>query len=327
MKKKSNYAYYGIFKDEICEYLRLRASQGHRSDDKYILSSLDVFLSEASLGEKTLTPDSIDVWINSLSSKISVNTLNNYISHYRQFARYLLSIGIPAYIPESAMGDKSYIPYIFSQEELSRIFAAVDRLKELSRLSLSSCLQFPIVLRILYGCGMRIGEVLALKLSDVDWHNGVITVRGAKGNRERLVPMAPSLAAVCLRYRDIIHRNSLADQLLFPNQRQNQRIKAWARKCFRYTLRYAKIESPVLPKYSRNICVHCLRHTFAVNSFRQLDIGGIDCYAAAPILSEYMGHATLDGTETYLHMSAENSQDIVSIMSAYTAGIFPEVPA
>jgi hypothetical protein len=74
------------------------------------------------------------------------------------------------------------------------------------------------------------------------------------------------------------------------------------------------------------ICLHCMRHTFAVNSFRKQDHAGVDMYTATPFLSTYMGHDNILGTQTYLHMTAENSVDVIEQTTEYTVGLFPEVP-
>ena len=66
------------------------------------------------------------------------------------------------------------------------------------------------------------------------------------------------------------------------------------------------------------------RHTFAVTAFRKLDLSGKDIYDEAPILSTYMGHDRIYGTEKYLHMTAENSADILEYMEKFNEGLFPE---
>lgn len=90
-------------------------------------------------------------------------------------------------------------------------------------------------------------------------------------------------------------------------------------------VQYIGIEKPDLPKHSRNICLHCLRHSFAVAAFRQLNHNGLDMYNEIPVLSTYMGHENLYGTEHYLHMTAENSRDILDKMEVFNKGLFPEV--
>jgi len=113
---------------------------------------------------------------------------------------------------------------------------------------------------------------------------------------------------------------------LFSTRKGVRHSDAIVRFWFNKSLEAAGIEKPTLPRYTRNICLHCLRHTFAVHSFRKQDLAGVDMYAAEPFLSVYMGHTRLYGTETYLHMTAENSADVIEKTTAYTDGLFPEVP-
>jgi integrase len=89
----------------------------------------------------------------------------------------------------------------------------------------------------------------------------------------------------------------------------------------------AGIEKKKDGRYKRTVCIHCLRHTFAVNAFRKLHNEGKDMYDEAPVLSAYMGHDSIYGTEKYLHMAAENSNDILELMNEFNASqdLFPEV--
>ena len=322
----NTYQYNSILKDEIYAYLNLRASQGHKGKERYVLHTLDAFLTESRLSEKCLAPHYIDEWINSFPKHLNVNTKAVNISHYTQFAKYLHSLEIPAFIPERPRSNRSYIPYIFSQEEIDRMFEAADSLSTIKGFDFSTCIQFPMLMRLLYGCGLRLGEALALKISDVDFEKSCITIRIAKENKERLVSMDASLSGILENYCKIVFTSLPKTSFLFENRKHGERSHTWTRRCFHAVLECAEIEIPTLPKNGRNICVHCLRHTFAVNAFRQQSIAGVDSYAYAHLLSVYMGHADLLGTETYLHMTAETGRDIYDKMAPYSSSIFPEVP-
>jgi integrase len=138
--------------------------------------------------------------------------------------------------------------------------------------------------------------------------------------------MDETLSCILRQYISAVLIDRPESSLLFTNGKNAQIAGATIRYWFVRTLAAAGIEKPDLPRYSRNICAHCVRHTFAVHSFRKQDLAGVDMYSAAPFLSTYMGHADLYGTETYLHMSAENSVDILEKSSGYSQGLFPEVP-
>jgi len=101
----------------------------------------------------------------------------------------------------------------------------------------------------------------------------------------------------------------------------------WPQKHFRKILAQAGIERFNLEPHRRNICLHCLRHTFAVNSFKNQDDNGMDSYANSSLLSIYLGHTHFYRTEVYLHMTEEIQKSIIEKTSSYTKGVFPEVPS
>ncbi|WP_407922923.1 tyrosine-type recombinase/integrase [Acutalibacter muris] len=80
------------------------------------------------------------------------------------------------------------------------------------------------ILRLLFGCGMRIGEVLSLQMKDVDLENGIITIRNAKNEKDRLVPLHFNLAPVFIRYCIAIGVNNKSEALVFPGRDENDRI-------------------------------------------------------------------------------------------------------
>jgi len=325
--RKEAYVYKSVLAPEIQGYLALRESQGHRyAKERGYFKQLDQYLIARNAAEKTLTAQVIEGWLASLPADMSVNTKIVYASHYTQFAKYLTTLGISAFFPDRPIDDKSYTPYVFSENELTRLFAAADRLVNGGNGSGFANRDFPLILRILYGCGLRVNEALRLQVGDIDLKAGVLLIRNAKGNKDRLVPADRSLTDILDRYVSVYHRDYAKDALLFSNRKGKQHSDTILRFWFGRTLISADIEKPASIRYARNICPHCLRHTFAVKSLRKQDLTGIDMYAAEPFLSTYMGHTRIYGTQTYLHMTAENSEDVVEKTTAYTLGLFPEVP-
>lgn len=203
--------------------------------------------------------------------------------------RYLHTLKIPAFIPERPCGNKLYAPYIFSQTEMEKMIAAADCRVFEKKGDKTAQLQFPLVLRMLYGCGLRLDEVLLLRTGNVDLEAGVLKVHGGKGNKDRLAPMDASLTEICRQYFAAAGKSAGVDALLFENSKGGRRSQIWARTWFNYALVKANIQKPTLPRYSRNTCLHCLRHTFAVESFRRQDQAGVDLYAAAPLLFHLHG--------------------------------------
>ncbi len=312
-------------KERLNSYMGLRESQGHQTSKiRHIFVSLDQYLQDANLSGQSLSPSIIDGWIAALPEKLSVNTVNIYISTYIQFAKYLQSLGHGAFIPEKVIGRKNYFPYIFHEDDLAALTKAADILVfSASEKHRHNAACFSVMLRMYIGCGFRLNEIRLLKTKDVNLEYGIIHVRNAKGNRDRIVPMHKTLTENVKIYS--ISGLTQKENWFFPSGTGNPISCSWIRDAFLKCIQYIGIEKPDLPKHSRNICLHCLRHSFAVAAFRQLDNNGLDMYNEIPILSTYMGHENLYGTEHYLHMTTENSQDIMDKMKEFNKGLFPEV--
>ena len=231
------------------------------------------------------------------------------------------------FIPEFPVKDRSYIPYIFSEKEITAIINAADKIAEnAAEYGKQTAICCTIIMRILIGCGLRVGEAISLKTEDVDTETGVLQIRYAKGNKDRLVPVHDSLKEVLRVYME----SSIPQKsgFMFPSKRGQKQISYdLVRHYFNKYLELAGIQKSSKDRRGRSVSIHCLRHTFAVFSFRKLHKAGKDMYDDAPFLSSYMGHKDIYETEKYLHMAAENSSDIIELMEGYNKshGIFPEV--
>lgn len=320
-----NYVFVSVLGDEINAYLQFRKSQGLSESHNFVLQRLDQYLVCAGVEERILTSDVIDGFIAQSRTKIRPKSVSIYVTMCSGFGKYLNQLGIPAFVAEHFPTPQDYIPYIFTEDEIVEIFRIADNLP-ISR-ECTAAFQIPMLLRILYGCGLRLGEALALKLSDIDFRDGVICVLNGKGKKDRLVPMDKSLTSILKQYCKAVLPTSDPEQFIFPGKSAaGKHERVWARLWFVKILKEAGIYTEIDHSISgRGICLHCFRHTFAVNSYRNQYYSGIDNYRTAPIISVYMGHDRLTSTEQYLHFCEENYQDILSITEQYT-GVFPEVP-
>jgi integrase len=322
--------YASILKDEMAGFIEMRDNQGFRDANRFILASLDKYLVSQSIGGKSLDAKVVDAWLAYACSDLSSSSKHGYVSYYSAFAKYLRICGICVFVPECVKIRESYVPYVFSEQEVENIISAADNIE----IRKYSKIQFPMLLRLLHGCGLRLGEALSLRKSDVDVNTGVIFIRKAKGNRDRFVPMEPSLTNVFSRYYKCLLQDKPDDAWVFKcyetdadiqDGTDKPRSKEWARYNFRRTLEKAGISLQMLPRNRRNICPNCLRHTFMVRSLRKQDLAGTDIYGLATSISVYAGHRSLTGTQHYLHMTAENSIDIINATNGYSKGMFPVI--
>src|SRR5699024_4852760 len=187
----------GIFKGYFEKYIMFKRGKGEKVTHSTLirLKSLNK--------ELTLASDSLEIshkvaeYILRERAQASTSSRRLRVSDFRQFSAFLRSLGIGSYeIPRKYM-KKVYVPfrpYIFSEAELDSITMAADQLSQ-GRRSNTHCLVYPVIIRILIGTGMRIGEVLSLKIKDVDMANQLLIVYKSKNNVSRYVPMSESLSA------------------------------------------------------------------------------------------------------------------------------------
>ena len=187
-------------------------------EERRVLKSLDDYLIQSGMVKKKLDGIIVDAWINSLN--VGGNTKAHYVSVYRQFAHYLTGLGYKAYIPPPLQIKRNYTPYVFTSAEMKRLFEACDNIP--ARRSLTKAeVWLPVMVRMLYGCGLRVGEAVSLQNKDIDWTEGTLLIRAAKGNKDRLVPMSNSLIDVCRTYHSIAHPFPNSEDFFFYNHKNN----------------------------------------------------------------------------------------------------------
>jgi integrase/recombinase XerD len=196
----------------------------------------------------------------------------------------------------------AFVPYIYSRQELKALLDAVPVCQSNTSCFLSAE-TFRVLLLLLYGTGLRVGEALRLRLMDADLSSGVITIRGTKFHKSRLVPLGRDVRRVLLQHAASPGRRKAPEEALFQS-RLHQEIK-WqvVQKSFQRLRRIAGISRPDAYPYQPRI--HDLRHTFAVHRVLSWYRHGDDVQSLLPALSTYLGHVDLSSTQRYLTMTPE----------------------
>lgn len=251
----------------------------------------------------------------------SVRTWEHRVSNIRQFALYLQNRGHEAYIPikNRRIIRSEYVPYIFTREEIGRFFQAVDSILPHSRSNKHH--SFPLLFRLLYCCGLRISEACCLKISDVDFNSGILSVRGSKFDKDRLVPMSAFLASMFIKYHDLFNQNNQADDHYFRNKTGTPLKRDYVYKNYRQLLWKVGISHGGKGKGPR---LHDFRHTFCVHTLAQQIKEGIDLYTALPILSTYLGHSSVGATQRYVRLTMEAYPELIEKVSKTCAFVIPE---
>lgn len=321
--------YNSILSSEIRDFLTMRQaseSKGTYDHDAQTLELFDRYLCEIRHAEKALDEQLVTGWVNTLTGK--TRTIAGKVITIRKFLIFLSGHGIKAFIPSVPKIHDDYVPYIFSDNELSLIFAQADSYQPGNgnvKYTLLH-LQIPMILRLMYGCGLRAGEAVSIRMKDIDFDSGVITLRHPKGDKQRIVPMHDTLTAILHRYCCAAGLLGIPDAFIFGIAHGADSVTTKAVKHrFDRILHLAGIETPGRNRHERGACLHCLRHVFAIRSFEQAEKMGIRIDDAVPYLSIYLGHESLEETQKYLKFSSEMFPDALDRFESFTSNIFPEV--
>jgi integrase/recombinase XerD len=310
---------------EMNSYIALQRNAGkYISHIETTFAGLDKYLIDSGKSEKSLNEADIMEWISTL--QLAHATKKKYFSVLKGFSAYLRSLGIQCTLPSfSRNSGTAYTPYIFSDDEWLRIIDASDNLiYSLKRSGSDTPIGFPVVVRLLYTCGLRLNEALNLRVSDIDFEVGTLIINKAKRNRQRYVPMKPSMTETLSAYCARIGIMQITEAFVFSNNGKAY-SDSWAQRWFSVVLNKAGIHYYRKTTHERGPCLHCLRHTFVFHSFRQSK-GMVDSLnELVPILSTYLGHANIMETDRYLRFSYELYSEAHKSISDYTEGIFPEV--
>jgi integrase/recombinase XerD len=223
------------------------------------------------------------------------------LSFVRSFARYRRATDPRTEVPPAELlpfRPKRARPYLYSDREIRGLLHAAPRLQ---RRGLQPDTYY-CLLGLMSVSGIRVSEVQNLKLQDVDLKERVLTIRGAKFGKDRLVPLHPSTCQVLTRYlarRQRMWAKRAVSNYLFVSSRGNRLDDGDIRRTF-YTLsREIGLRGSA---DSRGPRLHDLRHRFASLTLLRFYRAGEDPERHLPALSTYLGH--VHWSDTYWYLSA-----------------------
>lgn len=234
----------------------------------------------------------------------SAATQAGCLSAIRGFAQYLGSLEVKTEIPPTGLVRRGPRPrpYIYSDDEIIRILSAARRHRSSCRYALK-----PHTLYCLFGLlsvtGMRLTEALNLKLEDIDWVQGVLTIGRAKFQKSRLIPLHRSTLRQLQAYKK--RRDRFFAQRpwwrpanrLFVSTHGGPLTSGLVGHNFRRLTRRIGLRRAGASKGPR---IHDLRHRFAVATLLRWYRSGKDVEVLLPVLSTYLGHVFITGTYWYL---------------------------
>lgn len=317
------------FDTEFSQYYELRSevlSDSSRKHELCYLKRFDEYIADnIHIDEDVLSESFMYKWISALQG--SSASIANEVIVIRQFLEYLNLNGHNAFIPIVPKVHNDYSPYIFSDEELELIFRSADNtMTKDKKACIYLPIEFPVILRLLFSCGLRIGETVRIQMKDVDLENGVLKLVNTKGDKHRLVPMSEKMTDILTKYCLAMGLVGDGETWLFPgNDIEKHLSDRSVKNRFERILKDNGIELKNRKKHERGPCLHCMRHVFAFKSFRQTEKLGMSLTDSVPFLSIYLGHDSLNETEKYLKFSSEMYPEATDLFGSFMKDLLPEV--
>jgi integrase/recombinase XerD len=279
-------------------YLKIERglSKNTMANYTYDLERLCLFLNDnaISISPEKITEETIQQFIYAVSKEVNGRSQARIISGLKSFFSYLIFEDYRAdnpmeLIESPKIGRK--LPDTLSVAEIDDLIAAID-------LSTDEGERNRAILETLYSCGLRVTELITLKISDLFFEEGFIKITG-KGNKQRFVPVAKSTQKYIELYKNNIrtHLNigKGFEDTLFLNRRGKQLTRAMIFTIIK-TL-------AVKINLSKNISPHTLRHSFATHLLEN----GADLRSIQMML----GHESITTTEIYVHLDRKHLTQIL----------------
>lgn len=282
-------------------YLKIERGLSQNSIDNYVLdvNKLINYLKDKDIQESPLSISSeiVQQFIYDVAKDLNARSQSRIISGLRSFFNYLifedyLKTNPLEQIESPKIGRK--LPDTLSEEDINKLINAID-------LSQPQGERNRAMLETLYSCGLRVSELVGLKISDLFFDEGFLKVTG-KGDKQRFVPIVPHTQKLINIYKEQV-RVHLPIQpnhqdILFLNRRGKQLTRAMI-----FTIIKQLAEKISLNK---NISPHTFRHSFATHLLEN----GADLRAIQLML----GHESITTTEIYMHVDKRHLKDV---MNAY----------
>lgn len=274
------------------DFLLYEKRYSKKTADSYCLD-IDLmrrfFAENGEIELEELTRDDIEDYLGALYSEVKVSSLHRKIAAFRHFYKFLQKRWIidenPTLLIRTPKMDKS-LPHVLSREEMNKIigFNYSDDLKGLRDRA---------IVEMLYSSGVRVGELVSIRVKDLDFRAKTVTVLG-KGNKERLIPVTHQAVESIESYLLKRKGGKEPNAVIFCNLRGG----ALTERGVQFILDGLALSCGIY----RKITPHMLRHSFATHFLEN----GMNLR----YLQHLLGHSNLSTTEIYTHISIEQLKKV-----------------
>ncbi|MFP3834310.1 site-specific tyrosine recombinase XerD [Chryseobacterium sp. SIMBA_028] len=280
-------------------FLRFERNFSENTLDAYVrdIKKLKDYAEEdlANVGPDSIGYENLQEYIFNLSKqKFSERSQARWISSIKSFFKFLLEDEYREDNPAALLeGPKLglYLPDTLSLPDINRIIAAIEVNTDLGKRNQS-------IIEVLYGCGLRVSELIDLKISNINFKEQYIKVNG-KGNKTRFVPLADYTAELLESYIKEVRSkgkiNKKYEDTLFLNSRGTSMSRVIVFLIIKELTDKAGVNKKISP--------HTFRHSFATHLLQN----GADLR----YIQEMLGHSSITTTEIYTHLKTEELRDVI----------------
>ena len=283
---------------DYSHYLKIERGLSYHTIQNYIrdVKKLVYFLDEEKISSSPIgiNEELIQKFIYTIAKKISPRSQARIISGLRSYFDYLIFENYRASNPTDLIETPKIgvkLPDTLSEQEINSLISAID-------LSKAEGERNRAMLETMYSCGLRVSELIHLKISDLFFDEGFIKIVG-KGNKERFVPIHFSAQKYIVLYmneiRDHLSIKKGFEDTLFLNRRG----KSLSRQMIFMILKALAIKINL----NKKISPHTFRHSFATHLLKN----GADLRA----IQQMLGHESITTTEVYVHLDTSYLKKIV----------------
>ena len=287
------------YKKGFRAYLQLEKSLSENSVEAY-LHDIDKFTQFLSFHDPEIRPGEVKArqmekflqWISELG--MTTSSQSRIISGLRSFYKYCVQEQVSKTDPTALVETPKlakHLPDVLTFQEIEAISASID-------VSTAEGTRNKAIIETLYSCGLRVSELVSLKLSCLYFDVGFVRIIG-KGDKERLVPVG----APAIKYINIYRQNIRVHLAVMPGNEDilflNRRGRKLTRVMIFMIIKHAAKKAGI----TKNISPHTFRHSFATH----LVEGGADLRA----VQEMLGHESITTTEIYTHLDREYLRSIL----------------
>jgi integrase len=323
LENRVDFEYCGVLQQHFRDFVKMKRAIGYKYNaEAALLKIFDKFTLDFHLPKNSLPKNVVSEWSVKRPHE-SDKTHKSRVHVVNMLARFMAKNGHDAYIhpilPGKKLGGFKYKPHIYSDNELFQFFKATDDMKETGRSPYRHII-IPLLFRILLCCGMRLSEALKLRIDDVDVTNGVLRIRQTKFSKDRYVPITDELLGLCIDYLDATKNAYREERFFFPTPKGVRYDVSTIENIFRGLLFSANISHGGRGVGPR---IHDFRHTFSVRCLKKWVLEGKEISSALPVLSTYLGHADLRGSEFYLRLTSDLYPNIIQTFDNAFGDVIP----